>query len=129
MKILLLTFVATSLLSVVSGAEEVAPALKMHIARFSRGSIVTSEDWPAPLFNGERKLIPNKVSDKESHIVSLKLIPPTLLKDYKLGNTVEQDGWYFTDVAASNSSSEKPLWILVIASKKGEPYLYFNSVW
>ncbi|MEY4484613.1 MAG: hypothetical protein RL693_2065 [Verrucomicrobiota bacterium] len=129
MKILLLTFGAIALLSVVSGAEEDSPALYMHIARFSRGPIVTSEDWPVRLFNGERKLIPNKVSDKESHIASLKLIPPTLLKDYKLGTTVERDGWYFTDVAPNNSSSEKPLWILVIASKKGESYLYFNSVW
>ena len=129
MKTLLTILVATSLLSVVSGAEEVSPVLKMHMERFSRGPIVTSEDWPVRLFNGERKLIPNKVSDKESHIASLKLIPPTLLKDYKLGTTVERDGWYFTDVAASNSTSDKPLWILVIASKKGEPYLYFNSVW
>lgn len=129
MKILLLTLVATSLLGVISGAEEVSPLLKMHIERFSRGPIVTSEKWPDRLFNGERKSIPNKVTNEKSHIASIKLIPSVLLKDYKVGSTVELDGWYFTAIDPSNSSSDKPSWILVIASQKGESYLYFNSVW
>ena len=127
MKTLLISLIAIQAFSLNSSGEAILPLLAQHLNRFERGQINTIDHWPKWLFNGDRKIIANKISSMEEHIVALKLIPADLLKGYKIGMTVENDGWYSTSIEPRNSIAVYPTWILVIASKKGESYLYFNS--
>jgi hypothetical protein len=127
MKTLLFSLIAIHAFSLNSNGEAILPLLAQHLKRFERGQMETIDHWPKHLFSGDRKIIPNKISSMEEHIASLKLIPAELLKGFTIGITVENDGWYSTSIEPKDSTEVYPTWIRVIASKKGESYLYFNS--
>ncbi|MGJ8673872.1 hypothetical protein [Rubritalea sp.] len=110
-------------------AEDNSGLLEMHLQRFETGPIENISEWPNQLFNGYKKKVSSEIKTASVHDKFVSLIPNKLLKDYRLGTTVTHKGWFFTPVEPKNSDSKQNSWILLIASRKGDDYLYFNSVW
>ena len=125
-----LTFIAILFGSILSvSADQLPPMLEMHIGRLAKGPLTDHKEWPDALFQGQKVRVTDPIISRLEHIESLKHIPKKLLKGYKIGTTIEHEGWFYTSVDPMNSKSDRPLWILVAASKIGDSNLYFNSVW
>ena len=104
--------------------------LKLHKKQLDENSIKTSNEWPEFLFREiSRKRIASKIVDQGSHLDAIKVIPKQLMRDYRIGETIEIGDWFFTSIEPIGSKSEESQWILTIASKSGEDFLYFTSVW
>ena len=89
-------------------------------------------EWPAEkalLFHGFKKRNDFKINNKADHLKAIKKIPTNLLKEMKIGDTREIDGWFYTSVDPIIIEGSNSLWFQVIASRKSSDYLHFSNTW
>lgn len=86
------------------------------------------EEWP-DRFAKLRKRTKKQVNSTEDHLAVVEAIPDSFLNGVTIGQTIETYQWILTSLDPGNTNSEDSVWILVIASKKGENWIYANSVW
>lgn len=90
-------------------------------------------EWPKEfggLFQGIRMKVDVKVTNKEEHLKAAASIPKPLMKGYKIGKTIEVDGWYYSCVVKEDVKEIKDHhWWHTLATKKGESFLQFGFTW
>lgn len=96
------------------------------------GDTELSAEWPdepSGLFQGIRKDIKTKISNKEDHLAAIASIPKHLLKDRIIGDTIESDGWFYTSIEHKDWKAGESTWFSVIASAKDSKILCFSYSW
>ncbi len=113
-------------------AEKVPAMVLSHIKAITRneaaGIIKTVKDWPDQ-FAMVKKHLNKRVANKGDHQRLLGTIPKNFLKAYKIGSTIQSNGWILTSVDPANSEATESLWIMVIATHKNSDFVFTSSQW
>ena len=103
---------------------------QMQMMKIEESKII--KEWPAErsgLFQLLRKRISLKVHNKKDHLKAISLIPENLLKNMKIGDTREVDGWFYTSIDYIDSTNKVSSWFQVIGTQKNESFIYFSATW